>query len=113
MNQLQYYLGKLAEECSEEAQIALKTQHFGPNEIMPGQPLDNFERCHLELDDMWAMVEELNDKFNFGYVPNRDRIQAKKVKVLNYLRYSIHLGMVDGQSDTHKHVGLNALWCNR
>ena len=91
MNQLQHYLTKLAEECAEVAQIALKTQ------------LSNFERVHLELDDLWAMVEELNDKFGFGYTPNRERIEAKKAKVRKYLGYSIHLGMVDGESDVHAH----------
>lgn len=58
---MQYYLAKLAEEGSEVSQIALKTVQFGPNERMPDQPLNNFERCHLELDDLNAMVEELND----------------------------------------------------
>lgn len=103
MNQLQYYLGKLAEEGSEVAQIALKTQQFGAHEVMPGQPLNNFERCHRELDDFWAMVEELNEKFGFGYVPNRARIEAKKAKVRTYLGYSIHLGMVDGDTEIHEH----------
>ena len=96
MNHMQYYLTKLAEESSEVAQIALKTQQFGPCEVMPGQPLNNFERCHLELDDLWAMVEELNDKFGFGYAPNRDRMESKKAKVRKYLRFSINLGMVEG-----------------
>lgn len=96
MNHLQHYLTKLAEEGSEVAQIALKTQQFGPNEVMPGQPLDNFERCHLELDDLWAIVEELNDRFCFGYTPNRERIEAKKAKVRKYLNFSINLGMVNG-----------------
>lgn len=57
MNQLQHLLTKLAEEGAEVAQIALKTQQFGPNEVMPGQPLDNFERCHHELD----IVERLKE----------------------------------------------------
>lgn len=103
MNHLQYYLAKLAEEGSEVAQIALKTQHFGPAEVMPGQPLNNFERCHQELDDMWAMVEELNEKFGFGYTPSRERMEAKKTKVRKYLGYSIHLGMVDGETDVREH----------
>lgn len=103
MNQLQHYLTKLAEEGSEVAQIALKTQQFGPREIMPGQPFNNFERAHQELDDLWAMVEELNDKFGFGYTPNRERMEAKKEKVRKYLGYSIHLGMVEGATDVHTH----------
>jgi len=96
MNQLQHYLTKLAEEGAEVAQIALKTQQFGPAEVMPGQPLNNFERCHQELDDLMAMVEELNEQFGFGYVPNRERIEAKKVKVRKYLCLSVALGMVEG-----------------
>lgn len=94
MNLLQHYLTKLAEEGAEVSQIALKTQQFGPAEIMPGQPLNNFERCHLELDDMQAMIEELNEKFGFGYTPNRERIEAKKEKVRKFLAYSVSLGMV-------------------
>lgn len=95
MNQLQHYLTKLAEEGAEVAQIALKTQQFGPEEVMPGQPLNNFQRCHLELDDLQAMIEELNDKFGFGYQPNRSRIETKKAKVRKYLGLSIQLGMVN------------------
>ena len=103
MNHLQYYLTKLSEEGSEVAQIALKTQQFGSVEVMPGQPLNNFERCHLELDDLNAMVEELNDKFGFSYAPNRDRMEAKKAKVRKYLGFSIHLGMVEGETDVCEH----------
>lgn len=103
MNHLQHYLTKLAEEGSEVAQIALKTQQFGPAEVMPGQPLNNFERCHLELDDLWAVVEELNEKFGFGYAPNRQRIEAKKVKARKYLDFSIHLGMVEGETGVCEH----------
>lgn len=94
MDALQYYLTKLAEEAAEVGQIALKAQQFGPQEVMPGQPLNNFERCHLELDDLHAMVEELNEKFGFGYTPNRERIEAKKQKVEKFLGYSTRLGMV-------------------
>lgn len=103
MNQLQHLLTKLAEEGAEVAQIALKTQQFGPNEVMPGQPLDNFERCHHELDDMLAIVEMLNEQYDFGYAPNRERVAIKKAKVRKYLGFSIHLGMVDGETDVCEH----------
>ena len=103
MNHLQHYLTKLAEEGAEVAQIALKTQQFGPCEVMPGQPFNNFERCHQELDDLWAMVEELNEKFGFGYAPNRERMEAKKTKAQKYLLFSIHLGMVEGTTDVREH----------
>lgn len=104
MNLLQHYLTKLAEEGAEVSQIALKTQQFGPDEIMPGQPLNNFERCHLELDDLQAMIEELNEKFGFGYAPNRERIEAKKAKVRKFLGYSVRLGMVTDENQPPKGV---------
>ena len=94
MKVLQYYLTKLAEEGAEVAQIALKTQQFGPGEVMPGQPHTNYERCHQELDDLMAVVEELNARFDFGYVPSRERIEAKKAKVRKFLAYSYDLGLV-------------------
>lgn len=103
MNQLQHLLIKLAEEGAEVAQIALKTSQFGADEIMPGQPLNNFQRCHQELDDLFAMVEMLNDQYQFGYVQSRDRIEAKKVKVRKYLGYSIHLGLIEGETDITAH----------
>lgn len=108
MKQLQFYLGKMAEECTEVAQIALKTSQFGPGEVMPGQPLNNFERCHQELDDLLAMVDELNDKFGFGYTPNPERKAAKKAKVLAYLGYSIHLGFVEGETEVREHPMLES-----
>jgi len=103
MNQLQHLLTKLAEEGAEIAQIALKTSQFGPLEVMPGQPLNNFERCHQELDDLWAMVEMLNDQYGFAYTPSPGRIKTKKIKVQKYLGYSIHLGLVDGETDVTQH----------
>lgn len=98
MNQLQFYLTKLAEECSEVAQIALKTQQFGPFESMPGQPHTNFERCHQELDDLYAVIEVLNSKFDFEYRPDRTRIDAKKEKIIKFLAYSISLGLVEEEN---------------
>lgn len=100
MNLLQYYLTKLAEEGSEVAQIALKAQQFGADEVMPGQPLTNFQRCHLELDDLQAMVEELNEHFAFGYQPDRARIEAKKEKVRKFLALSTLLGNVEHTDST-------------
>ena len=59
--------------------------------------------ANLELDDLWAIVEELNDKFGFGYMPNRERMKAKKEKVQKYLGFSIYCGMVDGEPDVLAH----------
>lgn len=76
----QHLLGKLAEEGSEVAQIALKTQQFGLSEKCPGQPFDNAERTHQELDDIaprgnhWPGLdvppEYLKSWADFQHTPN-------------------------------------------
>lgn len=94
MTRAQLLLGKLAEESVEVAQIALKTQQFGMNEIRAGQSLTNAQRIHLELDDMMAQIEMLNDECALGYFPNRERIEAKKNKVNQFADLSATLGQV-------------------
>lgn len=94
MDRLQHLLVKLAEERVEIAQIALKTAQFGPDGIIPGTNITNFQKCHQELDDLLGVVEMLNDEFNFGYIPNRANMNAKKAKVREYLEHSIKLGFV-------------------
>lgn len=95
MNRLQFLLVKLAEEGSEIAQISLKTTQFGAHEKCPDQPFSNFERVHQEIDDLLAIVEMLNDECGFNFASNRDRIEAKKIKVNRYAAYSEKLGMVN------------------
>jgi NTP pyrophosphatase (non-canonical NTP hydrolase) len=70
MNREQFLLTKLAEECAEVAQMALKTQQFGMNESKPGQLATNKDRLHAELNDLNAIVQMLNDEFGFDYKPN-------------------------------------------
>ena len=97
MNLHQHLLTKLTEEACEVGQIALKTQQFGFDEICPGLPFTNAQRLHQELDDIQASIEMLND-VGLDYIPNRERIEAKKEKVVHYLKYSVGLGMVDCES---------------
>lgn len=94
MNKLQYFLCKLAEEASEVSQIALKTQQFGLLERHPQMKENNLQRIHLELDDLNAIIDVLNENYSFEYSPNSENIKNKKEKLNKYLRYSINLGMV-------------------
>lgn len=106
MNKFQYLFGKLAEENSEVAQNALKTQIFGATAHAPipkdlGHPIvptmyDNFKLCHMELDDEMAVIELLNEQFNFKYTPNRERIDRKKEKLEKMFQHAINLGMAQG-----------------
>lgn len=67
MDYEQYLLGKLAEECAEVGQRALKAAQFGLDEVQPGQALDNAERLHAELDELQAIVELLNVHHGLNY----------------------------------------------
>lgn len=102
LTRYQYLLTKLAEEASEIAQIALKTQQFGADEICPNQPDTdtNTERIHKELSDLLYVVDMLNEEFDFGYSfglfadePCGDN--PKKEKVNKYYQYSARLGFVE------------------
>jgi NTP pyrophosphatase (non-canonical NTP hydrolase) len=100
MTRAQYLLTKLAEECVEVAQIALKAQQFGLTERRDTKTGEvgvwptNAERVHLELDDMLAIVNMLNTEFDFGYAPSYHHIADKIDKVNKYWTYSARLGQV-------------------
>ena len=100
LTRYQYLLTKLAEEASEVAQIALKTQQFGADETCPGMNLTNTQRVHEELIDLLAIVGMLNKEFNFEFNLTiedslLDSIIAKQEKVNKYYRYSQDCNMVE------------------
>ncbi|WP_228142160.1 hypothetical protein [Acinetobacter pittii] len=95
MTHEQFLLMKLAEEATEIAQIALKTAQFGMTEKHPDMPLNNLERIHLELNDLHAVVDELNTWCQFGFKPNHAAKINKIEKLNKYLGYSIQLGKVE------------------
>ena len=95
MNRFQFLLTKLAEEASEVSKIALKTQQFGPSERMPGQDLTNVERTHQELNDLFAIVDMLNEEFGFEFSIDGRHIHDKKKKVNHFYEYSKSLGTVE------------------
>lgn len=94
MDRIQFLLCKLSEEASEVAQIALKNQQFGLNQVWPEQSYSNKERAHQELNDLLAIVDMLNEESDFNYTPDKMEIEAKKVKVNKYYDKSITLGQI-------------------
>lgn len=94
MNQEQHCLLKLSEECNEVGQIVSKIMQFGMDEKHPELDENNRERLFMELNDIHAMIQMLNEKFDLGYIPSQEAIDRKKEKVEHYLRYSQSLGMV-------------------
>lgn len=93
MSTEQHILLKLMEECSEVAQIASKSMLFGFDDSHPKHDNQkNIDLLHGELDDLLGIVEMLNDKCGFGYMPNPTNLVLKQEKVMNYMQYSRECG---------------------
>lgn len=92
----QFLLTKLAEECNEVAQMALKTQQFGMNECKPNQTLTNKDRLHDELNDLNAIIAMLNAECDFKYNPDSKKMIKKMDRVDTFYGLSHALGKVEG-----------------
>jgi hypothetical protein len=94
----QFLLTKLAEECNEVGQRALKQMQFGRDEVQPGQPLSNAERLVGEISDLLATVQFLFEIKAIPAVPRNT--EAKRAKIAKYRRLSVELGMVEPEDLT-------------
>lgn len=97
MKKEQFLLLKLAEECAEVAQRAIKQVQFGRHEIQTGQPFTNGERLKQELLDLNVIVtilQETKQVPEFGCLEFDTAYRAKKVKLQKYLDHSAALGML-------------------
>lgn len=101
MSYEQFLLTKLAEECNEVAQRALKQQQFGSEEHEPGDSQNNAQRTLYELNDLLAVVDLLIAN---GDLPDQSALELeqhkirKRAKILKYLEYSRDLKLVKEQS---------------
>ena len=100
MNREQYLLGKLAEEGSEVAQMALKTQQFGLDEVYIDE--SNRQRLHGELNDLLTIVYLLNEEFNFQFSLSNSYAETKIKKIDKYYQYSIQLGRVENEDQNQE-----------
>jgi len=97
MTNAQYLLGKLAEEASELAQIAIKAQQFGLGETQCGQGDDfptNAKRIEAEFNDVLGVIDMLNEEAFAGIDEDPAKIQTKKMKVAKWRKYAAELGQV-------------------
>jgi len=96
MTRVQLLLGKIAEECVEVAQRALKAQQFGMSEVQPGQEFSNAERLRQEFVDLVAVASMLENEEGVPLTQwPAKQIAAKCEKVEKFARLSQELGMVE------------------
>lgn len=112
MTREQFILLKLAEECQEVAQRAIKQIQFGANQIQRGTEvkggtpapdkeagLTNGQRLNNELTDLSVMVNLLRLAGQLPWVSTAEfqAAKEKKVEKLNkYVEFSRQLGELDG-----------------
>ena len=102
MTKLQSLIGHLMEEGAEITQIASKAQRFGIDEVWANQDknpvhLNNRQRLHIEINDLYAVIEELRELLDDPLFGTRDGVlvQKKKEKMAKYLAYSRQQGQVE------------------
>lgn len=92
MNLQQLLLLKLAEECNEVAQECSKIMQFGMDEVYAPIGVSNRDRLRGELQDLFAIVQILNEEFDLGFVPSPEAVEVKRAKVMHYAQYSKEIG---------------------
>jgi hypothetical protein len=93
----QYHLCKIAEECNEVAQRALKAQQFGLGEIQPGQNLNNLERLVGEFHDLFVTFDNFMESCGqaMSTIPDDQFSSDRLTKMRKFLLLSKTLGQVD------------------
>lgn len=93
MTLAQLLLGKIAEECAEVAQRALKAQQFGLLEYQSTDHPTNSERLWQEWLDLTSVMEIV-----FGtarpHKDDADHLAQKRQRLRQYIDYSYALGLV-------------------
>src|SRR5690606_37793985 len=103
MNIQEYLITSLNEEASEVAQQASKTLRFGIDDVYTTVKEDGGHILHDSPSNRFRLIEELNDLMGIvellveqGALPadwmSRDRIKAKKKKVIRYMKYAREVG---------------------
>ena len=91
LNEQQYLLTLIQEECAELSQRASKALRFGLYEVQEGQPLNNWERLKGEYTDLLSVISEL-DKSLLDVDDNK--IMNKIDKINKYMELSRERGIL-------------------
>lgn len=99
MNLQQLLFLKLAEECNEVGQECSKIMQFGMDEIYAPIGISNRDRLRGELQDLFAIVQILNEEFDLGFVPSPEAVEVKRAKIMHYAQYSADIGLVQASPE--------------
>lgn len=109
----QFYLLKLAEECSEIAQQACKQIQFGHYATSPsGKTYDNTELLRGEVNDLLAVLDVLTELEELPEISPEELLAAKlkkRFRIQEYLEHSQALGLVDKDFATMNKIKLDKL----
>ncbi len=92
MNLQQLLFLKLSEECNEVGQECSKIIQFGMDEVYEPIGISNRDRLRGELQDVFAIVQILNEELDLGFVPSPEAVDVKRAKLMHYAQYSKELG---------------------
>ena len=92
MNNEEYILTLIAEECNEVAQRATKSLRFGLDETQEGQEYTNRERLLQEFWDLTTVMRMLYPSVDFE---NDEWSREKIIRVEKYKEYSILLNRLN------------------
>jgi len=96
MNAEQYHLCRIAEECTEVAQRALKAQQFGLDEVQSGQELNNMARLVDEFHDLFVTFDNFMALVDSDYatLPKPEKRLKRIAKMQTFLQLSKDLNQV-------------------
>jgi len=91
----EHLLQKVSEECVEVSKEISKALLFGLEDVEPKGINTNREKIQNELADLLGVVELLTDKgiLNKSEIFHKNKISIKKLKVLDWMKYSIDKGI--------------------
>lgn len=91
LSKQEHLLILLMEEAAEIAQAASKVLRFTGVHRHPNNVLSNVENLQVELNDLYAIVDELLD-IGLRVDYDEDLIQLKREKIKQYINISQELG---------------------
>ena len=96
MSEIQHIMGCLSEECGEVVQQVSKINRFGLDCYNPKGDVNktNEQLLNDEFNDILGVIEMLQER-GINIQPDRDKIEAKKQKVIRYMGVSRELGLLE------------------